>query len=261
MKRAYSIINGNFLVTNINQNIKKPSLFWIKKIIWLFLIVVIFGITYFTFYAALYPNGNLFDVISLGAVFATLGSTMVSIASLLCNRYYEECISCINTLREALIDQKIAPKWLFLKRREVIKIAKGEYITYQSTNPKVIFEIGVVNLSIEIPIQKKDFYELELLKEIFHMKVTKRIYTTYLLSHAESVMESGLYMWECTYHILSSALLYKFYRNIIIVGTIFFISGLIAIFSYIIFIQGNFQHIVFTKVTRWSQWYSILLAN
>lgn len=236
MKRAYSVINSEFLVTNMNQSLKRPTLFWIKKIAWLCLSIIILGGTYSIFHVTLYAQGELFDVISMGAVFATLGSTMVSIASLLCNRYYEEFTSCINTLKDELLSQNITLNWLFLKRHEVIQKSPKEYVTYQSTNPKIVFEIGSTDLLVEIPVQKKDFYELELLKKIFQMKIAKHAYTAYLLDYADSIMESGLYMWECTYHILISAFLYKCYRNLIIIGTIFFISGLIATFSYAVFL-------------------------
>ena len=232
MKQAYSLINSKLLVTNLNHCIKRPKLFWIQKILWFLYAVIIFVLTGFVFYKVLYPQENLFDTISLGAVFATLGSTLVSIASLICNKYYDEFTSCLDTFKNELSAQDIKLNWLFLKKHEVIKKSKNEYVLYQASNPKVIFQLGAVNLSIEVPVQKKDFYELGLLKKILKMKVSKKIYITYLLNYTDSVMESGLYIWECLYHILCNALSYKFHRDLIITGTIFFVSGLIITFLY-----------------------------
>lgn len=232
MKQAYSIINSKLLVTNLGHRIKKTKLFWIQKILWCVYAVTIFILTVFVFCVVLYPQKNLFDTISLGAVFATFGSTLVSIASLLCNKYYDDFISCRDTFINELTVQNIKLNWLFLKKHEVIKKSKNEYVSYQASNPKVIFHLGAVNLSIEVPIQKKDFYELELFQRILKMKVSKKIYVMYLLNYADSVMESGLYIWECIYNILCNALSYRFYRDLIITGTIFFISGLIITFLY-----------------------------
>lgn len=232
MKQAYSITNSKLLVTNLKHRIKRPKLFWIQKILWCVYAVTIFILTDYVFYMVLYPQENLFDTISLGAVFATLGSTLVSIASLLCNKYYDEFISCLDTFKNELSVQDIKLNWLFLKKQEVIKKSKNEYVSYQASNPKVIFQLGAVNISIEVPVQKKDFYELGLLKKILKMKISKKIYVTYLLNYTDSVMESGLYIWECIYHILCNALSYKIYRDLIINGTIFFVSGLIITFLY-----------------------------
>ncbi len=232
MKQAYSIVNSKLLITNLNHCIKRPKLFWTKKFLWCIYAVTIFVLTGFVFYMVLYPQKNLFDTISLGAVFATLGSTLVSIASLLCNKYYDEFISCRDIFKSELSTQEIKLTWIFLKKQEVIRKSKNEYVSYQASNPKVIFQLGVMNLSIEVPVQKKDFYELGLLKKILKMKISKKIYVTYLLNYTDSVMESGLYIWECIYHILCNALFYILYRDLIITGTIFFVSGLIITFLY-----------------------------
>ncbi|EOS72700.1 hypothetical protein C819_04049 [Lachnospiraceae bacterium 10-1] len=240
MKQAYYIINSKLLVTNINHHINKPLLFWIRKILWFFFVITIFICTGLIFYVILYSDNNLFNVISLGAVFATFGSTLVSIASLLCNRYYEEFNSCINIFKNELLTQEINFNWIFLKKQGVVRKSQNEYIIYHADNPKVVFEIGSVNLSIEIPVEKKDFYELALLKKIFKMKIAKQTYLVYLLNYADSIMESGLYIWECTYHILCSAFFYKIYRNFIITGVMFFISGLVAVFLYPVIMQGCF---------------------
>lgn len=188
----------------------------------------------------LYPDSNLFNAVSLGAVFATLGSTLVSISSLLCNRYYEEFTTCIDILKNELLHQKVDFNWIFLKKQGVVRKSQNEYITYHADNPKVVFEIGSVNLSIEIPVEKKDFSEPELLKKIVLMRVTRRTYLIYLSNYADSIMESGLYIWECTYHILCSALLYRLYRDIIVTGAILFVSGLMATFLYPIILQSCF---------------------
>lgn len=232
MKQAYSVFNSKLLVTNIKQRTRKPKMFWLYKILYCILIIAILAFTFFTFYAVLDSEEGLFNIVSLGAVFATLGSTLVSVASLLCSRYYEEFHNCMDTLQHELLTQNIDLSWPFLKSREIFRTSEDEYMMYQILNPKVCFEIGAINLSIEIPAQKKDFYEPELLKNILRMKICKKTYIAYLINHSESIMESGLYIWECMYHIQCSAFLYKICRNFIVAGTVFFISGLIATFLY-----------------------------
>ncbi len=240
MKQAYDIINSNLLITNINYRIKKPLSFWISKILWSLFLIIIFICTGFIFHIVLYPDANVFNVVSLGSVFATLGSTLVSIASLLCNKYYEEFSRCINIFQEELLKQNINFKWIFLKKQEVFRIAQNEYITYYAKNLKVVFYIGSVNLCIEIPNEKKDFSEIGLLIKILQMKITRRKYLIYLSEHFNSIMESGLYIWECTYYILCSAFYYKLFLNFVITGAIFFVSGVIATFLYPVILQSCF---------------------
>lgn len=252
MNRAYSVVNGSLLVDSVKNPGNRLIISLCKKLVWLLIAFMIFSITWLIFDTALSSDPNIFNTISLGAVFATLGSTMVSISSLACNKNYEEFLACLSVLKDDLASENIDIKWTFLKKKEKIKKCNKLYITYQTTNPKIVFEMGNVNLPIEFPTQKRSFYELEILKSIVNMKISKKIYISYIISNCNSFMESGIYVWDCVYHILCCAFRYKIHKTIILLSVMIFISGLLITILYPFIVKCDFQNIVFTVMTRWT---------
>lgn len=252
MDRAYNVVNGILLVDNLKNRDNQLLVSLCRKVLWLLTAFVIFSVTWFIFVIALFPDGDIFNTLSLGAVFATLGSTMVSISSLVCNKNYEEFLSCLNILKDNLASESIDVKWTFLKKKEVIKKCSNSYTTYHTTNPKIVFEMGSVSLPIEFPTQKRNFYELEILKSIIKMKLGKKIYISYIVTNCNSFMESGIYVWECVYHILCCAFRYKIHKTIIVLSVMIFISGLLATVLYPFIVNSNFQDIVLAIMAGWA---------
>ena len=254
MKQTYMITNGQTLVTNIAKKhyfklyFKKFMKFLIDVVVCLFIAMIMF----FIFDKTLSSDNRLFNSLSLGAVFATLGSSLVSIATLMCSRYFEEFNMCITTLRDELATVGISTNWVFFKREQTIKTLHNGYVTYQVSNPKVTFLLGNTKLPITIPTQKKDFYELDILKNLIQMKLSKKIYVEYTLESTNSFIDSGIAMWDCIYNILWCASGYKRFRALIILGVVICVCGVICAFLFPIIIQSNFYHVIFTKMANWS---------
>lgn len=234
MDRAYNVINSKLTLTNFNKRrvYKKIVFFLLEKITWLCITLGILFLTLLIFHSALRDQSNLFNTISLGAVFATLSSTGISISSLVCSNAFEEFSTCLDALRNELTNQNMNIKWLFLKRNTTIHLKDKKFITYTVYNPQIEFEIGIKLLKIEIPTQKRDFHELKFLKNIIKMKYNKKNYIAYLSKLSENITESGLLVWECIYHILYCAFVYKVHRNLIKLDLLLFISGILITFLY-----------------------------
>lgn len=234
MNQAYNIVNSKLTLTNFNKRriYKKIIYFLFVKIVWLCIVFGTLFLTLIIFHSALRDQNNLFNTISLGAVFATLSSTGISISSLVCSNTFEEFSTCLDTLRNELTEQNMNIKWLFLKRNTTIHLKEKKFITYTVYNPQIEFEIGINRLKIEIPTQKRDFHELKFLRNIVKMRYNKKNYIAYLSKLSGSFTESGLFVWECIYHILYCAFVYKVHRNLIKLDLILFICGILITFLY-----------------------------
>lgn len=234
MNQAYNVINSKLTLTNFNKRkiYKNIAYFLFNAVIWLVAMIAIIFLTLFVFASALCEQKSLFNAISLGAVFATLSSAGISISSLICSNAYEEFGISLDSLRNELTGQNITIKWIFLKRNTTIHLDNKDSITYAIYNPQIKFEIGVYKLTIDIPTQKRDFRELKCLWNTIKMKLLKKNYIIYLSKLSDTIMESGLLVWECVYHILYCALIYKVHRNLIKIYLLFFMSGLLVTFLY-----------------------------
>ena len=196
------------------------------------LIVIFFLVIWFTNYvfSATLSTKNYYEIISLGAVFATIGSSMISITSLSSNYFFEEYKKANGILLSYNDNFKNANAWNFIENNKVILKSVKYIIAYQKFFPEVVFEFGISTLPISIPTNKKDLIFWKLIKSYIKMKTTEKLYFKRLEKNTISLEDGGLFVWECTTYMLRSALLYKSSLSLTILGSMFFISGLIAIF-------------------------------
>lgn len=246
-KKMYYIENSKIIISDC-QNKKNKHKRLMIIICNLILACAIFIFTIFI-YENLQLNNDKYNIISLGAVFATLGSTMVSIASLICSRYYDEFSLSLKTLKNEFVTEKIDNRWNFINNSDTIIKNEKRGLYYYLDPPKIKFEIGIITLKITIPTHKKDFNELELLKSLVKMSFLKKNFVRFAYNNSDRISESGIYTWECLYSTLCYALCYKINYYIVIAGIYFFISGIIATLLYATNLQSYFQNIVFTIMT------------
>jgi len=246
-KKMYYVENSKIIISDCqNRKYKHKRLRFV--IYNLILACVIFIFTVFI-YNNLQLDSNKYNIISLGAVFATLGSTMVSIASLICSKSYDEFALGLKTLKTEFLSDKIDDRWNFISDADtILKNEKGG-LYYYLEPPKIKFEIGTIILKITIPTHKNDFNEPELLKNLIKMSVLRKTFVRLAYNNTDCISDSGIYTWECLYSTLRYALYYKINYYIVIAGIYFFISGIIATWLYATDLQSNFQNIIFTIIT------------
>ncbi len=234
MKKFYSLKNNSIILTNFHKKKRIHNILSLlfKGLIWISISIVIFMVIEYIFWYILYPKRDLYDAISLGAVFATIASTVISIATLLCNRSYEDFYDCLNILKNELLSKTMDINWSFLKKGNFFIKTHNETLSGMLETSKIVFEIYYTKLEINIPTQKKDFYEWKLLKNIIKMLIFQKMYLSYLIENSNQILESGIYVWECVYHMLCYALYYRIWRLLIVLGIILFFCGVFSIFTY-----------------------------
>lgn len=175
---------------------------------------------------------DYYEVISLGAVFATIGSSLISISSLSSNYFFEEYKKSQGILLSYDENIKTANTWNFTKKSKILLKNSKHVIAYKKIPLKVVFEFGTNNLSITIPSNKKELTVIRLITDFAKMKISGKLYFERLIKSSSSLEGGGLFVWECTVYMLKNALLYKTFLSLTILGGMFFLSGLVAIFTH-----------------------------
>ena len=228
MAKTYHFKEGYIQISN---QLKKECR--IYNILNLSFLIIIFGLvlclTDYVFSTTL-STQNYYEIISLGAVFATIGSSMISITSLSCSYFFEEYKKANEILLSYNTNLKDTNAWNFVEDNKVIIKSVKHTVSYQKFLPEVVFEFGVSILSISIPTNKKELIFWKLIKNYIKMKTTEKLYFKRLDENLTSLEGGGLFVWECTTYMFRNALLYKLSYSLTILGSMFFIAGLIAIF-------------------------------
>lgn len=175
---------------------------------------------------------NYYEIISLGAVFATIGSSLISITSLSSNYFFEEYKKTQRILLSYNNNIKTANTWNFIQDNKILLKSSKHVIAYKKIPLEIAFEFGRNNLSIIIPSSKNELTILKLIPSFVKMKISEKLYFERLAQNSSSLEESGLFVWECTIYMLKTALLYKFFLFFTMLGGMFFLSGLIATFIH-----------------------------
>lgn len=228
MAKTYHFNEGYIQVSNqIKKNYHIHTIFHFVLLILTFLIV--FRFTDYVFSSTL-STDNYYEIISLGAVFATIGSSLISITSLSCGYFFEE----YKKASEILLSYNSKPQninaWNFVESQKTILRSVKHTITYQNFPPEVVFEFGISVLPITIATNKKELILGKLIKNYIKMKTSEKLYFERLAQNKTSLERNSLFVWECTIYMIKSALFYKFSFFLTTLGSMFFIAGLIAIF-------------------------------
>ncbi len=228
MAKTYHFREGYIQISN--QPIKKYHIYNIScfvLLIFIFLVVLLF--TDYIFSSTL-STESYYEILSLGAVFATIGSSIISITSLACNYFFEEYKKAKETLLSYNNELRKTDNWNFIEDNKAILKSVKHTITYQTFFPEVVFEFGGNTLPISIAINKKALIFWNLIKSYIKMKFTEKLYFQRLAQDTPFLEKDSLFAWECTIYMIKSALLYKIFIFLTTFGSMFFIAGLIAIF-------------------------------
>lgn len=228
MAKTYHFKEGYIQFSNqIKKNYSIYNIFYLLLLAFVFLIILWF--TDHVFSSTLSAE-NYYEVISLGAVFATIGSSVISISSLACGYFFEEYKKTNEILLSFDNESKNINIWNFIEDNKAILKSAKHTITYQKFSPEIVFEFGISTLPIPIVTNKKELKFGRLIKSYIKMKTTEKLYFERLAQNRTSLERDSLFVWESTAYMLKNALFYKFSLSLTILGSMFFIAGLIAIF-------------------------------
>lgn len=237
MEKTYQLKNGQIkllhgkfqYIIEIKNLLQK-----IKLVLALVLIFIWVNFVTWVVYQKCIDELDLEHTISLGAVFATLGSSLVAVLSLVCSEKYDQFTDNLRILETNLIKKETWERWPFVKRIQKTNIARGEYYYYVLYNPSIVFTDGQWNFGVLLPSGKNDFRELPVYRTLFRLIINKKKYTLVLLSRNK--IQDKL-IWECLTKIYLNILLYRWSQIIVWMGSCFVFSSIFFSLFYISFVN------------------------
>lgn len=250
-KIDYNIIEGEYIIKST------ATIKWaiIKHVFILFLHFLIYSVAYLgsvliTFYIFLnciseIPEdifSNLEPSISLGAIFATLGSAIVAIYSLYCNEQLRKFHETLTTLQSSLLETASWTRWQFLKRYHVVKHLH-KYYCYCLINPSITFQNDKESLKLFLPYAKEDFYELPIFLSYCRILRFRKKYLHNVCNFQQISFQSELILLDCLTCLYRNIINYKKGRFFLVIGCFFiFNSILFSMFYYAIWREFILPH-------------------
>lgn len=233
LEKTYQLEHGEIKQIHSTRQYKLEFKNLLRKVVLMFLYLALFaGVCAVTcvVYRKSIVQMNLDHTISLGAVFATLGSSLVAVSSLACSEQYSQFADNTRILEEKLFNKEKWERWPFVRRLQKNKIAPGEYLYYKLCNPCVIFTFGCRKLTISLPSGKGDFRELPVYQAVFKLMWYRKKYAAMLMSQNRV---KDILIWNCLTRIYCNILLYRWNQIIVWIGSYFIFSSIFFSFFYI----------------------------
>lgn len=234
MKYSYKVENGKLILTEKHPKYYRIMIceIAVKIIVYFFIISISFFLIFFAF-NNLIPVLTIGNTISIGAVFSTIGSSIVSVSSILCNKQDVLFENNINVLQKDLIDFHWK-RWTFLSRITKSNLGKGKYQIIE--NPYIEFNISSKALKINIPSSKYDYNELPVIITFFKLMFYKKRYQNNLIKLNNENALQEILVWNCISSAYKNILLYKIFKLWVwFGGCLVFFSILFSLFSPQIF--------------------------
>jgi hypothetical protein len=190
-----------------------------------------FFVTWFVF--NVYIDEAIFaDSIALGAIFATLGSALVSVFTLFCGEQYVQFRDNAKIFHEQLIGSKNWERWPFVKRFRVDKVGKKQFETQLLENPTIVFSGFEWSVTIPLPASKVDFYELSIYRCFFRLKLNRAIYRRILSMHPDPNALKEILLWDCLEALYRNIVLYRVGKSLAWFGGCFVFNSIFFSFFY-----------------------------
>ena len=225
MQYSYKVVNGKLILTE-----KRPEYY--RKMICekTVEVIVYFFIVAISFFLILFAFNNLISVLTIesaipvGAVFSTIGSSIVSVSSIWCNKQDVLFENNINVLQKDLI-KSYWKRWTFLNRVTKSNLGKGKYQVIE--NPYIEFYFLTKKLKVNIPSSKSD-YELPVIITFLKLLFNKKKYRNSLIKLNNEDALQEILVWNCISSVYKNILTYK-------IGKFFVWFGCCLVFFSILF--------------------------
>jgi len=177
-------------------------------------------------------DGGLTDNIALGAIFATLGSAIVSVFTLFCGEQYSQFDDNSKIFQEQLIGVANWRRWPFVKRKRKYRISRTQYEIQTLENPSITFFDSTWRITIPLPASKADFYELSILIYFIKLKCNRKKYRSILDEQRSPDAIKEILLWDCLTSIYSNIVLYRSGKFFSLLGGSFVFSSIFFSFFY-----------------------------
>lgn len=213
----------------------------IINIAYLLIVILPFIITYFIFDSCIDKSDlNLANTISLGAIFATFGSAIISIIVLLQSDKSNRILSNVDILFSDILHEEKWTRWPFIKRYDAYTLLDGEITSNILKNPYIIFNVGSHDIDIPIPTTQEDFYDLPSFHIFKQMKIYSNHFKTNIINRPDTISDNHFsdigdyyWAWNCLYDIWKNVMYFKVNKLIVSLGFSIIISSFIYSFYFI----------------------------
>lgn len=243
MSETYFITKGG-LFKHDNQNAFKyfSKQLWIhikRILLYMIIFAVCFWITGYIFFNCITVNFSdqkiyqiaLVDCISLGSIFATFGSAIISFLSLTSTHQLSGFQEKISILNEKFTSPEIPnwKRWDFLPRFSRERLISGKYQYFILKNAELKFCLKNQTIAIPIPSVEQDFKDLPVLHFWFKMHKKRKLYLSYVQTQSNM---ADFFIWDCLMALYQNIIIYKLSQLGIWIGTSYIINSFIFAFFY-----------------------------
>lgn len=213
----------------------------ITKLLYFIIAVAPLILSYFIFNSCIQKsNLNLSNTISLGAIFATFGSAIISSVILLQTDKLNRILSNVDILYSDILHAEKWTRWPFIKRFNAQTLLDGKITSSMLENPSIIFKLGSYDINIVIPTTQEDFYDLPSFHNFMQMKKNSKHFKTNIVNHPDCIDNTSFsdvgdyfFAWDCLYDIWKTIVLFKINKLVVTLGTSIIVSSFIYSFAFI----------------------------
>lgn len=230
MDDFYCINQGNVCKYTTEDKVKINNI-KMYHIIYIVITILAFLSTYLVFINCIDENKALSNTIALGSIFATFGSALVGVFSLVMGSCYDRFLSNYYILFSQLEPGKKWQRWAFIKRESHQTLFNQESAYQVLTNAKVVFNVGSHSIELFIPTIKEDFYDLPNWKSLKQMQTKSKDYESHVLSKCDRP-DQALMVWHCIYDNFLIIAKYKIAKAIVVLGVAYLMASIVMAFLY-----------------------------
>ncbi len=240
MNNTYIINLSTIKINNNNVAKRRYAANILNKISYIVIRVLICAITISgVFYIFYIFDENLLigkefsyqEAITLGALCSTLGSSIITLTSVLS----EHCIKNIDLNIETLQSDQLGKnkkwnRWPFVDRISKHRISRNSNEYYSYSNPSIKF--CNMRMEIYIPLSIKDFYELKIFFNYVMLKLKRKTYRKILAFQPNEDYLKDILVWDCLMNTYKNVIIYKIHKLFLYVGWSIVVSGIVFSFLY-----------------------------
>lgn len=239
MDGKYVVQKTNLKYPNIDTNLLNE-----KRIDYIFNIIIIFSpllLIYFIFDSCIDKTKlSLANTITLGSIFATFGSAIISAVILIENNKLNRILTNIDILYTEILRCEKWTRWPFLKRYDAKVLLDGKIKSSVLDNPSIQFNLGSHSIEITIPTVQEDFYDLPVFYNFNQMRKFDKQFKTYIVNNDNCILNTifdniGDYLstWDCLYDTWRNILIFKMNKLLLKLGVSIVITSFIYSFGFI----------------------------
>lgn len=261
MEHSYSVEKGQLLLNNSRKNILSLYFFYFCRFFTGMIIVgsilISIYITYYIFTKCIMTD-DLNEYISLGAIFATFGSAVISVCSLYCNEQMNLFQENLNIMHNQIPQLNSWQRWPFIRRHSKEKTSSKHYDYYILMNPLIVFRSTDLKLAVPIPSCTIDFKDLPIIRNFVKMLLFQRHYAKAIFHSGSTEQQTDLFMFHCILMIYKNIIRYKIGSILMWLGGEFVFTSILFSFFYrqmegfLAFFIAKLQGIILTIMTGWT---------